>query len=68
MEGARDEDVTLKKMEVIMKVILRTMWLMVMENILIDQDTNMKANGRIIRQMAREKLFIQIKAVTMVSF
>jgi hypothetical protein len=41
---------------------------MAMENILIDQVISTKASGRIIRQMEKERQFIQIKVVTMVNF
>jgi len=42
-------------MVAIMKVILKIMWQMDMEFLLIEQVTNMKVNGRIICQMAQDK-------------
>ena len=54
-EDVKEKDVILGMMVAIMKVILKIMWQMDMEFLLIEQVTNMKVNGRIICQMAQDK-------------
>jgi len=68
MEDAKVAEDISKKMEVTIKVILKTTWQTVMESILIDQPTDMRDSGKIICQMAKDKHSILIKADTMVSF
>ena len=54
-EDVKEKDVILGMMVAIMKVILKIMWQMDTEFLLIEQVTNMKVNGRIICQMAQDK-------------
>lgn len=61
-------DGSLKRTEVITKVISRTMWLTGMVNTQTLLDINTRDIGKIIYQMEKGKLNIKIKASTMVNF
>ena len=61
------EDIS-NKMVAITRVILKTTWLTVMENILTDQVTDIRDNGKIICQMVKEKLSILTRADIMENF
>ena len=58
MEDVKVEEDISKIMEVIMKVISKIVQQMDMANILINQDINIKVNGKIILPMVKDRQFI----------